>query len=397
MRLPTGTGTVYKLKGNRRKPWIARKVCGREYVHKTEKEWIDKKSGKVIPKPTKEQILMNQVKERLKVIHDPSIEQILNQEVKVVTKYVNIGYYETKIEAYSALNAYNQNPYDINLGSMTFEQCYDKWSDEHFPKVSDSNVNGYKASFRLCEGIKDMRLVDIKLDHLQKVVDESGKNTPTLKKLKILFGMVFDYAVKHEIVDGQKRDMVRYVDISQAGNPNAYNRKPFSKAQIKTVWKWKDSSPYIKVILMLIYSGVRIGEMLDLKKENINLEERWFDVTKAKTEAGIRKVPINEKVFPFFQEWYNMNDCEYLISTPDAKHFEYRNYYDSYWTPFMEQMNIQHRPHDTRHTCISLLSSAGVDERVIKKIVGHKGQGVTETVYTHFEIDELIDAINQIS
>ncbi len=50
----------------------------------------------------------------------------------------------------------------------------------------------------------------------------------------------------------------------------------------------------------------------------------------------------------------------------------------------------------TRHTCISLLSSAGVNERIVKKIVGHKGQGVTQVVYTHFEIVELIDAINKI-
>ena len=57
---------------------------------------------------------------------------------------------------------------------------------------------------------------------------------------------------------------------------------------------------------------------------------------------------------------------------------------------------MKHRPHDTRHTCISLLASAGVDERIVKKIVGHKGQGVTQVVYTHFEIVELIDAINKI-
>ena len=57
---------------------------------------------------------------------------------------------------------------------------------------------------------------------------------------------------------------------------------------------------------------------------------------------------------------------------------------------------MKHRPHDTRHTGISLLAAAGGDERVIKKIVGHKGQGVTETVYTHFELAELKDAINKI-
>ena len=43
-----------------------------------------------------------------------------------------------------------------------------------------------------------------------------------------------------------------------------------------------------------------------------------------------------------------------------------------------------------------MLTVAGVDDKVIKKIVGHKGQSVTEVVYTHFEIEELIDAINKI-
>lgn len=62
----------------------------------------------------------------------------------------------------------------------------------------------------------------------------------------------------------------------------------------------------------------------------------------------------------------------------------------------VEVLSIDHTPHCTRHTCISMLAVAGVDDKVIKKIVGHKGQNVTEVVYTHFEIWELIDAINKI-
>ena len=100
------------------------------------------------------------------------------------------------------------------------------------------------------------------------------------------------------------------------------------------------------------------------------------------------------KQYPF-QYWLD-RDCEYLICTPDDKHFLYRNYYDSYWTPLMEELKLQHRPHDTRHTCVSLLTEAGVDERIIKKIVGHKGQGVTETVYTHLELPIKLEAINKI-
>jgi integrase len=62
----------------------------------------------------------------------------------------------------------------------------------------------------------------------------------------------------------------------------------------------------------------------------------------------------------------------------------------------MKELNMEHKPHDTRHTCVSLLTSAGVDERILKKIVGHKGQGVTEQVYTHVDLPDKLIAINKI-
>ena len=150
------------------------------------------------------------------------------------------------------------------------------------------------------------------------------------------------------------------------------------------------------VILILIYTGVRISELLDLEKKDIHLDERWFFVRESKTESGIREVPIAEKIVPFFEYWLS-RDCDYLICTPDNQHFAYRNYYDSYWKPLMDYLHTEkHRPHDTRHTCISLLTEAGVDERIIKKIVGHKGQGVTENVYTHLELPIKLESINKI-
>jgi len=351
MKLPNGFGSVHKLSGNnRRNPYVAKKTKGWE---------INPETGKA--------------------------KQL----------YTTVGYYPTRKEALIALSEFNANPYDVNAAKVTFEDVYEKWSTEHFTAVSDSNVKGYKAAWLLCDKIANMRFVDVKLDHLQMIVDESGKNFPTLRKLKVLFGMMYKYAVIHEIVP-KERDMVEYVNIKKAGNPNSYDRKPFTKTEVNRIWEVKDTNIYFTVVLMLIYTGCRISELLDLKKEDINLKERYFKIIEAKTAAGIRTAPIAEKIYPFFEYWYNLNDCEYLLSNPEGQHFQYRNYYDSYWLPLIETVGMTHRPHDCRHTCISLLAVAGVSDKIIKKIVGHKGQGVTETVYTHFEIEELIDAINKI-
>ena len=63
----------------------------------------------------------------------------------------------------------------------------------------------------------------------------------------------------------------------------------------------------------------------------------------------------------------------------------------------MEQLKINRTPHCCRHTCVSMLAEAGVDQTIIKKIVGHSGaMTLTEKVYTHFDIKELVDAINRI-
>ena len=350
MKLPNGYGSVYRLPGNRRKPWAVRITVSRKEGKDGLTHW----------------------------------------------KYKYLGYYETQAEALTALAHFNENPYDMDANKITFAEVFEKWSAEHYPKVSKSNVHGYNASYLLCEPIKSMRFNDIRKSHLQGVVDDCGKNYPTLRKLKVLFTMLYKYAMQNDICS---RDYAQYVDINQYKdrNTNKYDRRPFSNDEIETVWKWKESNEYFTVILMLIYTGVRISELLDLKKENVNLEERWFDVIASKTEAGIRKVPIAKKMMPYFEYWMTKNDCEYLLSTPEGNHFEYRNYYDSYWKPFVDQMGMgEHRPHDTRHTCVTLLTAAGVDDKIIKKIVGHKGQGVTEIVYTHFDIQQLIDAIDLI-
>lgn len=153
----------------------------------------------------------------------------------------------------------------MNAAKITFSDVYARWSERKFKEVSESNVKGYKAAYKLCTSLYDMRMIDIKLSHLQDVVDNSGKNTPTLRKLKVLLGQMFEYAVINEIITKDK-NIVEYVDIKAAGNPNKIDRTPFSDDEIQKVWDNVDCNEYMSVILMLIYSGVRVSELLELKR-----------------------------------------------------------------------------------------------------------------------------------
>ena len=58
---------------------------------------------------------------------------------------------------------------------------------------------------------------------------------------------------------------------------------------------------------------------------------------------------------------------------------------------------IDRTPHCCRHTYINMLTEASVDETIIEKIVEHSGaMTLTEKIYTHFDVKELVDVINKI-
>ena len=71
--------------------------------------------------------------------------------------------------------------------------------------------------------------------------------------------------------------------------------------------------------------------------------------------------------------------------------------YINIFKPLLHRLGIDRTPHCCRHTTISMLADAHVDQTTIKKIVGHSGaMSLTERVYTHLDVHELVDAINQI-
>lgn len=361
MKRENGKGTVYKLSGNRRKPYVAAKT----------------------------------------------IKCIMDKETcKYKQKRHIIGYYATEDEAYAALYSFDMSTIN-EMSKLTFKEVFDYWSERKFQEISQSNISGYLASYKLCDSIKHMKFADIRLPHLQAVVDNSGKNYPTLKKLKILFNQLYSYAELHDIISKDK-NKVEHLNIGTPTKSDKHYR--FTDDEINTLWRWSENNEYVQLILMLIYSGVRPGELFNVRRERVNLKEKSFYIDKGKNNNAIRKVPIHEKVYPFFEQWYNKG-TEYLVTQLNGKKFRFDTnhgqYTDSYWTPLLKDMGIlqytndkgttkEHTPDDTRHTFTTMWQEKHLDEAMRRKIQGHSGKGIGEQVYTHFEFERLRAELNKL-
>lgn len=107
------------------------------------------------------------------------------------------------------------------------------------------------------------------ITHLQGVIDYCGMAHPTRASIKTLFNVLFKFAMKNDIID---KDYSKYVDVGQ--REGKINRTPFSKEEIDKLFQNVDKLDFIDTILIMIYTGLRVGELLDLKIKNIYLEER---------------------------------------------------------------------------------------------------------------------------
>lgn len=319
-----------------------------------------------------------------------------------------LGTYETRAEAEAALYAFKLNPYDLTGTKKTFEDVYTVWSKYKFPDLSEATSHNYKNAYRKSSFLYKKPFASITLDDLIYTIESSGSNYPSIKIMKSLYCSLYKYAVPRHLCG---EDLARYLDISKYKNqnPDSQKREKITLEELDKIWE-NSNSDIAMIILMLCYSGMRVGELLNLKKTECHISERYVEIIEAKTKAGIRKVPIAEKTVKFWEHFYN-SESEYLIyfngrdfHGSTGQDYAYKRFLASYWAPYMEALNIYKTdkqdatktPHECRYACVSMLESAGVPDVKIKRIVGHASNNVTHDVYTQLDVSDLIEAINLI-
>ena len=234
---------------------------------------------------------------------------------------------------------------------------------------------------------------DIKIIDMQRVLDNCNNGYQSVRRIKILLNKIYEYCILHDMLHNNLAEKLK---INAKSDETKRARRKFSESEINLLWEYSNLDS-VKIVLMLIYSGVRVSELLDLKISNVNLYEQTFFVESSKTDSGVRTVPIADKVLPFWQKFISDSQCGYVLNNTNGKPLKYDNFKRNYWTPLQNDLGLDHTIHETRHTCISMLVSANVNHTIIKKIVGHKSKmDLTEKVYTHINPKELVNAINKI-
>ena len=293
--------------------------------------------------------------------------------------YDVLGRYSDRMEAQNALAAYNINPYDIEHSKLTFSQLYKLWFDsKYYPghSFSVSSVNCIKAAYKHCEALYNMPISKLKVDHFQSVLDQDLSHA-TLEHIKILFNQMFEYATKYDYI---KKNYTLYARIRKQDDDE--HGVAFTSSELSQLWScYASGVPGAALVLILIYSGWRIQEFATCV---IDLEARTMQGG-SKTKAGKdRIIPIHSQIFPL------------LVSSGASLQHKSTTEYNKIMLEVCQAAGIEkHTCHDCRHTFASLLSSAGVPEICIKRLLGHANKDITG-LYTHKEVEELRREIEKI-
>lgn len=139
-----------------------------------------------------------------------------------------------------------------------------------------------------------MKMTEVRKNDMQAILDGCPLGFSSVRSIKNLFSQMFRYAMENGIVE---KDYSQFIKI----NIEDDNEKgePFTEEELSMLWSHSADSS-VQIILILIYSGMRIGE---LEIVEINLKGRYFKGG-LKTKAGKdRIIPIHDCIFPFVKSF----------------------------------------------------------------------------------------------
>lgn len=271
---------------------------------------------------------------------------------------------------------------------LTFSEVYEQFYAWKFPdgtKASYSSMESYKTAYSNCKTLRNRTFEDLKAPDLQDVIDKCALKKQSKAIILTLFKQMYKYAIYSEIVSENK---ALYVKVN--ANDDTEHGTPFSDEELQILWNNTDD-PEVQLILIMCYSGWRIGEVLKL---TTNLEERYF-------QGGIKTAAGKDRIVPIHPAIYEFVKNKVLTQNGRLCIYSQTQHRNALFYPTLERLGIvgdpKHTPHDCRHTFSALCEKYGVRENDRKRMLGHSfGNDVTNAVYGHRTLEELRAEIEKI-
>ena len=295
-----------------------------------------------------------------------------------------IGYFDKKTTALEALARLQGRSID-EIYNWTFDQVYEAWKDEHFRDIGTKGVESYERAYDVFEPLHGRKFRELRTVDYQIIIDKySDKSHSLLSKFKQLATQMSQWGIRQELITTNFASFIKLPENVKK------EKEIFAAEEIEKLEK--DGSQEAKLVLMLIYTGMRIGELFGLRTDNVY---ETYVIGGEKTEAGRNRIiPIRSEGRKYFAEFKARAKGEFLISGYDGQkviaNFRKRDYY-----PLLERLGISKKtPHATRHTFASWAVANNIKPELLQKMLGHADYSTTANIYEHFDIEQLIDAID---
>ena len=304
---------------------------------------------------------------------------------------VQVGTYATRSEAQKALDRLA----DVDVTdkfNLTLKQIYDAWFPEYTRGDDKPEKSDYAMAIKLCQELHEEPFRKLRKSDFQQVIirlEGEGKSKSTCSKVILLFKQLSSWAIEEGITQANHAQKV--TTIAQQLSV----REVFKDADIQAIQKSKHRAK--KIALILIGCGCRPNELF--KVATVNCREDYF-IGGSKTKAGKnRAIMVSGVGLEAYQQLRRdaiAGGYTRLIDAYEGNKVA-ANFTKRDFAELMEEVGCKGMtPYCCRHTFITNAVRSGVDQAMLRRLVGHVDDETTEG-YTHLDVGDLRAEVGKIS